>query len=254
MILVTGPTGSGKTTTLYAALCHVNRENVNIVTVEDPVEMRLSSINQVQMDERAGRSFASALRSILRQDPDVIMVGEIRDGETAEIACRAALTGHLVLSTVHTRHSFGTLARLHDMGVSRYTIAAALNGIIAQRLLRRVCDECAEPHEPPPGMREFLESRFGSLAGVHLRSGRGCTACRGQGTRGRIGVYELLSLDGELRRLLAEGAERSEMRRYADEHGFRTLEEDAFRKSCQGLVAPEEVLRLCAWTGEGEDA
>ena len=150
MLLVTGPTGSGKTTTLYGSLAHVNNEEVNIVTVEDPVEMKIPGVNQIQVHDRAGRSFANTLRAMLRQDPDIIMVGEIRDAETADIACRAALTGHLVLSTLHTNDTLGTIARLTDVGVAPYILTAALNGVIGQRLTRRVCDKCAQPYEPPP--------------------------------------------------------------------------------------------------------
>jgi type II secretory ATPase GspE/PulE/Tfp pilus assembly ATPase PilB-like protein len=253
MLLVTGPTGSGKTTTLYASMAYRNADSVNIVTVEDPVEVRLPGINQVQVDDRAGRSFAATLRAMLRQDPDIIMVGEIRDVETAEIASRAALTGHLVLSTLHSRHALGTLARLVDMGIPRYTIAASLNGVMAQRLVRRVCDDCSEPYEPAPGMRELLQERFGDLAGLQFRRGAGCRACHGTGVRGRVGVYELVPMDEQLRRLIAEGADRTQLKAHADQCGFRSMEQDAFSKACEGLISPEEVLRLSSWSDEEEE-
>src|SRR5436190_4352005 len=157
MILTTGPTGSGKTTTLYAALNHLNREELNIITIEDPVESKLPGINHIQVHDRAGRSFATSLRAVLRQDPDVIMLGEIRDAETAEIACRAALTGHLVLSSLHTQHTLGAIARLLDMGVPAWMVSACVNGVLAQRLVRKVCEECAAAYTPPAALREALE-------------------------------------------------------------------------------------------------
>lgn len=244
MLLVTGPTGSGKTTTLYAALHHLNREDVNIVTVEDPVEVDLDGINQVQVHDRAGRSFATTLRAMLRQDPDVLMIGEIRDAETAEIACRAALTGHLVLSTMHTQHTLGTLARLFDIGIPPYLVACSLNGILAQRLVRRVCEGCAETYQLPANIRQVFESHFGSLAHLSFRRGTGCSRCGRTGTRGRIGVHELLVIDDDLRRLMSEGAAPSDLRKYVRSHGFETMEVDAFRKAAAGLIPPEEVVRL----------
>jgi len=244
MLLVTGPTGSGKSTTLYAALSYLNRAGINIITVEDPVEMQVPSINQVQVNDRAGRTFSSTLRAMLRQDPDVIMVGEIRDGETADIACRAALTGHVVLSTLHTQHALGTIARINDMGVAPYISAAALSGVIAQRLVRRVCEECAEPYSLPSALRRLLEGRFSSVSGATFRKGRGCTQCRFSGTRARIGVYELLVVDETVRQLLFDQAPLFSIRNYVSEHGFRTMEEDAFEKAMLGLIPPEEVLEL----------
>jgi len=244
MLLVTGPTGSGKTTTLYAALHHLNRDDVNIITVEDPVESDLEGINQVQVHDRAGRSFATTLRSMLRQDPDILMIGEIRDAETAEIACRAALTGHLVLSTMHTQHTLGTLARLFDIGIPPYLVASSLNGIIAQRLVRRVCDNCSAPFTLPARLRQVFESSFGDLSGMDFRRGTGCNRCGRTGTRGRIGIHELLIIDDDLRRLMSEGAAPSDLRRYVQSTGFESLEVDAFHKSAAGLVPPEEVVRL----------
>ncbi len=244
MILITGPTGSGKTTTLYGALSHLNRDDVNILTVEDPVERKLPGLNQVQVNDRAGRSFAATLRSMLRQDPDIIMLGEIRDLETADIACRAALTGHLVLSTLHTTHAVGTLARLHDMGVPSYMLAAALNGVVAQRLARRVCEKCAVEFRPPSRMRRALEAQFGSLEGAQFRKGRGCPSCHHRGTRGRVGIYEYVLVDEDLRTLLAEGVAPSELRKRLRDRGFRSMEEDAFEKACRGIIPPEDVVNL----------
>jgi type IV pilus assembly protein PilB len=244
LILIAGPTGSGKTTTLYASVNHLNREDTNIMTVEDPVEMKLAGVNQIQVHDRAGRSFASTLRALLRQDPDIIMVGEIRDVETADIACRAALTGHLVLSTIHTQHALGTVARLLDMGVAPWLVAACLKGIFAQRLVQRVCDECAAEHNPSAGLRRALEAEFGSLAGVRFRRGRGCTTCHQAGTHGRVGVYELLKIDEDLRQMLAEAKGTKSLREHVLARGFKSMEEDAFLKACAGIVPPEEVVEL----------
>jgi type IV pilus assembly protein PilB len=244
MILVTGPTGSGKTTSLYAALNYVNNEDIKVLTVEDPVEVKLPDMVQVQVEERGGRSFANALRAMLRHDPDVIMVGEMRDTETADIACRAALTGHLVLSTLHTRSACGTLARLYDMGIAPYTISAALNGIMAQRLVRRVCDNCGVEKEPSAGLREYLETRFGKAPGATFRAGTGCASCRGTGVKGRVGVYELLAIDEHIRKMIIDAASPTEIEEYARSQGFDTVEADAFRKARRGIVPIEEVLDL----------
>jgi len=245
MILITGPTGSGKTTTLYAALSHLNTDEVNIITVEDPVEIKLSGVTQVQIHERAGRTFATALRSVLRQDPDVVMVGEIRDTETAEIACRAAMTGHLVLSTLHTQDSVSALSRLFDMGIQRYIAIAALEAVVAQRLVRRVCGECAEPYEPPARILRLFERHFNAPLTVRFRRGRGCPACHGTGTRGRVGVYELLEMDEEIRAMVADGASAALLRDYLRRSGrYVTMERDAFEKAARGLIPPEEILRL----------
>ena len=244
MILVTGPTGSGKTTTLYSALNHLNAEEVNIITVEDPVEVALEGINQVQVNDRAGRSFADTLRAMLRQDPDVLMVGEVRDAETAEIACRAALTGHLVLSTMHTQHTVGTLARLFDIGIPPYLVASSLNGVMAQRLVRKVCDYCSQPYTPPAPLRRALMTHFRQECPTTFRKGAGCTRCGRTGTRGRTAVHELLIVDDDLRRLMSEGAPPSQLRRHVFEQGFRTMEYDAFEKAAAGLTPPEEIVRL----------
>jgi type II secretory ATPase GspE/PulE/Tfp pilus assembly ATPase PilB-like protein len=181
---------------------------------------------------------------MLRQDPDIIMVGEIRDVETAEIACRAALTGHLVLSTVHTQHTLGTLVRLFDMGVPPYLAASALNGVLAQRLVHRVCESCAEPYTPSAELLRALTVQFGSLERAKFRKGRGCTRCHRVGTRGRVGVFELLTVDDDLRQLMAEGAAPSALRDYVGRRGFHSLEQDAFDKASAGIIPPEEIVKL----------
>jgi type IV pilus assembly protein PilB len=244
MLLITGPTGSGKTTSLYAALNHLNREDVNIITVEDPVESRILGITQVQVHDRAGRSFASTLRAMLRQDPDVVMVGEIRDVETADIACRAALTGHLVLSTLHTQHALGTVARLLDMGLEPWMVASCLSAVLAQRLVQRVCEQCAEEYTPPDGLLLALEAQFGPVEGARFRKGRGCGACMKSGNKGRIDVYELLMIDDGVRELLVRGHNPDQLRDSVISRGFRTMEHDAFQKAYQGLICPEEIIQL----------
>lgn len=244
MILITGPTGSGKTTSLYAALNHLNNEETKIITVEDPVEVDVEGITQVQIHDRAGRSFASALRAILRQDPDVIMVGEIRDTETAEIAARAALTGHVVLSTLHTQDALGSVTRLRDMGIPGYLVASALNGALAQRLVRRVCDACSADYMPPRELLHALQRQFGSVDGARFRKGQGCARCQRSGTRGRVGVFELLIVDEDLRRLLSDNAPPSAMAAHLKTQGFKSMEQDAFRKACAGIIPPEEILHL----------
>jgi type IV pilus assembly protein PilB len=244
MLLITGPTGSGKTTTLYAALNHLNQDDINIITIEDPVESKLPGINHIEVHDRAGRTFAASLRSVLRQDPDVIMLGEIRDAETAEIACRSALTGHLVLSSLHTPHTLGAVARLLDIGLEPWIVAACLNGVLAQRLVRRNCDQCTAPYTPPPAVQKAFDSRYGSLEGGPFQKGRGCTACNGTGSKGRLGVYELLAFDERMRDFLIQGPHLDELKQYVLQHGFHSIEDDAFRKARMGLIAPEEILRL----------
>jgi type IV pilus assembly protein PilB len=244
MLLVTGPTGSGKTTSLYAAVSHLNREDLNIITVEDPVESKITGIKQVQIHDRAGRSFGSSLRAILRQDPDIIMVGEIRDVETADIASRAALTGHLVLSTMHTQDCLGTVVRLLEMGLEPWVVASCLNGVLSQRLVRKVCEDCAADYTPPPGLLRALRSQYGELDGANFRKGQGCNSCLYSGSRGRIGVYELLRIDETTRDMLARGANLRQLRQALEGRGFQGLECDAFRKAYQGLIPPEEILGL----------
>ena len=194
MILVTGPTGSGKTTTLYGALSELNQPSAKIITVEDPVEYRLPRINQVQTNSKIGLKFSNVLRTTLRQDPDIIMVGEMRDQETAEIGLRGALTGHLVLSTLHTNDAISSAVRLLDMGAPGYLVASSLRAVIAQRLVRKVCESCSEPHQPSPEEGLWLKNIDPQVANVTFRRGRGCQTCNNTGYRGRVGVFELLEM------------------------------------------------------------
>lgn len=240
MILNTGPTGSGKTTTLYSILSMLNRTEVNIITVEDPVEYRVPRIRQVELNRRAGMTFAGSLRSMLRQDPDIAMIGEIRDAETGNISIQAALTGHLVLSTIHTNSAIGTVSRLIDMGIESFLISSVLSCVIGQRLVRRICEDCEEPYNPPASALEFWgleddgESKF-------LR-GTGCHRCRQTGYRGRIGIYEVLKIDDQLKSLIANGAEESVLLKTALASGhYTTMKHDALIKVQQGLTTLEEV-------------
>jgi general secretion pathway protein E len=242
ILLVTGPTGSGKTTTLYAALDKINRPDLKIITVEDPVEYQLKGINQIPVRPKIGLSFASGLRHIVRQDPDVIMVGEIRDLETAEIAIQAALTGHLVFSTLHTNGAPGAITRLQDMGCEPYLVSSVLNGVLAQRLVRRICQACRAPDHPDPA--ELLALGVTDATGVELFRGKGCDDCRGTGYRGRTGIYELFRITEEARSLVVRKAPTGEIRRHAVAHGMVTLRADAWAKACAGLTTVEEILRV----------
>jgi len=246
IILVTGPTGSGKSTTLYAALRTMDIQRLNISTVEDPVEYQLDGINQVQVHEKIGMTFAAALRSLLRQDPDVIMVGEIRDGETARIAVQASLTGHLVLSTLHTNDAPSSITRLINIGIEPYLIAASTNLVLAQRLVRRACRHCKAPYEPEPEERTFMEM-YGFTADNLLR-GRGCDHCRHTGYQGRIGLYEMLPIDDTYRDIISKNPAVSELRRLCKERGMVTLREDGFRKVHAGLTTVDEVMRVTECT------
>jgi type IV pilus assembly protein PilB len=242
MLLVTGPTGSGKTTTLYAMLNRRRAEDVNLVTVEDPMEYRLPGVNQVQVNPRQGLSFASVLRSVLRQDPDVIMVGEIRDGETADVACQAALTGHLVLSTLHTNDTVTSVARLADMGVERFKIASGLIGATAQRLVRRVCTSCSREVTARSVSAELDHALRARGLGTTVRAAVGCPACDHVGYKGRLSVVELLEVDGGLRGLIASGADADELRRAASASGvLHTMTDDILRHLADGHTTPEEV-------------
>jgi len=241
IILVTGPTGSGKTTTLYSALLTMNGSEMNISTVEDPVEYTLGFANQVQINERIGFTFASALRALLRQDPDVIMVGEIRDEETARISVQAALTGHLVLSTLHTNDAPSSITRLINIGIEPYLISASLNGVVAQRLVRRVCSNCKEQYVPSDEVKQALE-RARMEVDVLWR-GKGCEHCRKTGYSGRCGIYEVLVLDDAVRDMIAARPNVTELRRYCHEHGMVSLREDGLRKLRRGVSTVEEVLR-----------
>ncbi|MDF1551625.1 MAG: ATPase, T2SS/T4P/T4SS family [Deferrisomatales bacterium] len=243
IVLVTGPTGSGKSTTLYAALNSINSIERNIVTVEDPVEYQIPLINQVAVNVKRGLTFAGALRAFLRQDPDIIMVGEIRDPETGSIAAEAALTGHLVLSTLHTNDAPSSITRLMEMGVAPFLLAPTLLGILAQRLLRRVCPQCKAPHTPLPA--EIAEAGVQDIAGqVTFYRGKGCGYCSGSGYRGRTGIHEVLKVDEEIRELIIEKASTSQLRRVAYGKGFRDLRFDGLRKAVAGQTTLEEVVRV----------
>jgi type IV pilus assembly protein PilB len=247
-LLVTGPTGSGKSTTLYAALAAISREEINIITVEDPVEYRLRGINQVQINARAGLSFASALRSIVRSDPDVIMVGEIRDGETARISIEAALTGHFVLSTLHTNDAPSAITRLNEMGVEPFLTGAAVSAVLAQRLARKLCTHCAEPYAPRFDDLHALpvdDDERGALAGSTLHRRRGCARCGQTGYRGRVGIFQLLPMSERLEQLAARKAPREEIERAAAEEGMHTLWDDGLRKVAAGITSIEELARVC---------
>ena len=242
MILITGPTGSGKTTTLYATLEKINSERQKIITVEDPVEYQLEGITQIQANASIGLSFAAGLRSIVRQDPDILMVGEIRDHETAEIAIESALTGHLVFSTLHTNDAAGAVTRLQDMGVEGYLISSSLLAIQAQRLVRRVCTDCAETHFLSEDEAIVLEIGISSCP--KIQRGKGCERCGQTGYRGRVGLYELLMMSDAIRHHIASGADANIIRDEAIIEGMKTLREDAIEKLKAGLTTPEEVVRV----------
>lgn len=244
IFLVTGPTGSGKTTSLYASLRTLDSESLNIMTLEDPVEYRLEKIRQSQISEKAGYTFATGLRSFMRQDPDVILVGEIRDLETAEIAIRAALTGHLVLSTLHTNSALASLYRLRDMGVPSYLLAPTLAGVLAQRLVRRNCSQCSEPHEATHAERQFLGLAAGtSETPVTLYRGKGCPECQRTGFAGRFAIYELLEVDESLREALGAEASESDLIELARRRGFVSIGERARQRVLAGWTTVEEAAR-----------
>ena len=240
MILLTGPTGSGKTTTLYSALKILNTPQVNIMTVEDPVEYNFEGINQVNVNEAVGLTFASALRAFLRQDPDIILVGEIRDRETADIAIKAALTGHLVFSTLHTNNAPATITRLVDMGVEPFLVGSSLLLVVAQRLVRKICPHCKEVYEPPEDVFEALGVEKGD--GPYFR-GRGCARCRNTGYKGRIAVYEVMEITPEMRKAIVRGASEDELREMAKANGMKELKEVGILKAKRGITTLEEVLR-----------
>ncbi|HEB54624.1 MAG TPA: type II/IV secretion system protein [bacterium] len=245
IVLLTGPTGSGKTTTLYTAMSELNQPDTNLVSVEDPVEYELAGTTQVQVDVKADRTFANALRAILRQDPDVVMIGEIRDTETASIAVQAALTGHLVLSTLHTNDALSTVHRLCDMGIAPYLLGPALRCVVGQRLVARICDQCAQPHVPSAAvLAEFDISNRDQDAVTGLRKGAGCQACRGRGKRGRVAIHEVLYVSPELANLISRGATEEELQQVADRDGYVRLMQDGLAKAQQGLVMLEEVLAI----------
>ncbi len=246
MVLVTGPTGSGKTTTLYSALARINIPGTNIMTAEDPVEYNLDGINQVNVNDGVNLTFAAALRSFLRQDPNIIMVGEIRDGETASIAVKAALTGHLVLSTVHTNDAPSTLNRLVDMGVEPFLVAASTNLILAQRLVRRACAACKGPVELPGEVLQELQLTEEQAAGATFVRGKGCYECNNTGYRGRAGIYEVMPISTRIRDLILARAPSSEIKLQAVREGMLTLRRDALEKLKRGVTTAEEVLKESA--------
>jgi type IV pilus assembly protein PilB len=244
IILVTGPTGSGKSTTLYASLSELHKPDINICTVEDPVEFNLSGVNQFQVNEKIGFSFASALRSLLRQDPDVIMVGEIRDAETARIAIQAALTGHLVLSTLHTNDAPSSIVRLVNMGIEPYLLAASLRSVIAQRLVRKLCPACREAYDPPVNIRHVVEKATGPFDTLYRA--KGCKKCRNTGFSGRLGIYELLIPDPEMLDAISSGASMQKLREMCKLRHIGTLRADGLVKVKAGITTYEEILRATA--------
>jgi type IV pilus assembly protein PilB len=243
MVLVTGPTGSGKTNTLYSSVARLNTSETNIMTAEDPVEFQLPGINQVQMKEQIGLNFASALRAFLRQDPNIILVGEIRDFETAEIAVKAALTGHLVLSTLHTNDAPSTISRLMNMGIEPFLVATSVNLICAQRLVRRICAQCKEPLQIQA--TALIEAGFSQdeASKTTVQHGKGCATCNNTGYKGRVGLYEVMEINDELRELILVGASALEIKKKALEQGMITLRRSGLQKVAAGLTTMEEVLR-----------
>jgi type IV pilus assembly protein PilB len=243
IVLVTGPTGSGKTNTLYSAIAQLNDPTVNILTAEDPIEYNLAGINQVQMKEQIGLTFASALRSFLRQDPDIILVGEIRDFETAEIAVKAALTGHLVLSTLHTNDATSTVSRLMNMGIEPFLVATSINAICSQRLVRRICTACTEEVDTPPQMLIQIGFAPDEIKALKIKRGRGCEKCGNAGYKGRVGLYEVLHFSDEIREMILSGATTLELKRKAIEEGMVSLRSSGLQKIRGGVTTLEEVLR-----------
>jgi type IV pilus assembly protein PilB len=246
MVLVTGPTGSGKTTTLYSALSQVNTPEVNIMTAEDPVEYNIHGINQVLVRNDIGMTFAAALKAFLRQDPNIIMVGEIRDLETGGIAIKAALTGHLVLSTLHTNDAPSTITRMIDMGLEPFNVASAINLIVAQRLVRRICSDCKREHKYSPEELESLGMSAEDVKGLTFSKGEGCDSCGDTGYRGRQGLYEVMALSSELRRFILKGASADEIREQAIKEGMLTLRMDGMKKVERGITTLDEVAKETA--------
>jgi type II secretory ATPase GspE/PulE/Tfp pilus assembly ATPase PilB-like protein len=242
IILVSGPTGSGKTTTLYAILTKLNQPDVNLVTVEDPVEYQISGVNQVQVKDKIGLTFASALRSILRQDPDIVMIGETRDAETAQIAIQASLTGHLVLSTIHTNNAPATITRLIDMGIEPFLISSSVHAVMAQRLVRKLCQACKKAFEPRADQLESLGLNKTSAAKIKFYTNVGCEQCMHTGYKGRIAVVEIMVMTNKLARLVVARADANEIRKQAIAEGMQLLIQDGVDKISQGLTTIEEVL------------
>ncbi len=239
IVLATGPTGAGKSTTLYAMILEIKSPKRNIITIEDPPEYQIEGVSQIQVNPKVGLTFAVGLKAILRQDPDVIMVGEIRDSETAEIAVQSALTGHLVLSTLHTNDAPSAITRLFDLGIEPFLIASALEGVIAQRLVRRICPHCKEPYKPT----EEELSELGLSGEYTFYRGRGCEHCMGTGYRGRTGIYEVLEVDEEVKKHILKTQDAVELRNFAKSKGFKSMLEDGIRKVLAGITTSEEVLR-----------
>ncbi|WP_017472734.1 GspE/PulE family protein [Amphibacillus jilinensis] len=242
LILLTGPTGSGKTTTLYGSINELNQEDVNIITVEDPVEYQLEGINQVQVNPTIGLTFAAGLRSILRQDPNIIMLGEIRDKETAEMAIRSSLTGHVVFSTLHTNSAIDTIPRLFDMGIEPYLVVSSLTGVMAQRLVKKVCKDCKQTRPVTPMESELFSKR--DIAIEYVSEGKGCDSCRGTGYRGRMAIHELLVIDDKMKKIMMNRASMSEIKAYVRQQGMRFLMDDGLLKVKQGDTTIEEVMRV----------
>jgi general secretion pathway protein E len=245
IVLVTGPTGSGKTTTLYAALSSINNSDINIITVEDPIEYRINGIGQVQVNPKIDLTFASGLRSIVRQDPDVILVGEIRDTETAQIAIQSALTGHLVFSTLHTNDSAGAITRLRDMGIEQFLIASSVNAILAQRLVRIICADCKEEYTPAPEMLQRIGFTEEESLNRKAYRGKGCEKCYHTGYKGRCGIFELLLMNQDMKALVLKTSDANEIKRRAIENGMISLQKDGAMKVMQGVTTIEEVYRVC---------
>ncbi|MBA3850072.1 MAG: type II secretion system protein E [Opitutus sp.] len=253
IVLVTGPTGSGKTTTLHASLHHLNRTSRKIITVEDPIEYRLPGINQVPVRPEVGMTFAAALRAMLRQAPNVVMVGEIRDRETADIAINASLTGHLVFSTLHTNDAVGAVTRLIDIGARPFLVAAALRATVAQRLVRRICPHCRQASPATPAERRLLRTAAGPRGEIQLMRGRGCARCHGTGYLGRLGIFEMFFITDEARALVYRRAPAAQLRARARLDGLRTMREDGLRKVLAGWTTIEEVLAVAAGDGTPSD-
>jgi type IV pilus assembly protein PilB len=244
MVLVVGPTGSGKSTTLYSSLNLLNDAKRNIMTLEDPVEYNVAGLNQVQVNAKIGLTFASGLRTFVRQDPDVILVGEIRDQETAEMAVQASLTGHLLLSTLHTNSAVGTVTRLANLGLDPFLISQALTGVVSQRLCAKICTQCADDYEPRPEILDAIGLKTDPGAPITFRRGRGCRACHGRGVSGRIGVFEVLVIDEDMRRSIMRQASEDELQHTAEAGGMMSLREAALHSVRTGVTTPEEMGRV----------
>jgi len=253
IIIVCGPTGSGKTTTLYSALSKLNTVKVNMMTIEDPVEYMIAGINQVQVNPQAGLTFSSALRSFLRQDPDIIMVGEIRDQETAELAVNAALTGHLVFSTLHTNDAAGAAPRMIDMGIEPFLLVSSLSAIVGQRVLRKICPHCSEEYTPPPEVVEDIKKVLGPLLSnekaekFSLYKGKGCPECKDSGYLGRVGIFEVLTITDKVTKMIIEKQAASQIQKVAVEQGMITMMQDGYQKAVEGITTIEEVLRVAKY-------